>query len=132
MNWVALEVLLAVLQSAVFGGMVAVARSRYKVSAPAISGNEVFERYFRVHYNSNEQLIIFLPSLWLFSTFISLRWAAILGAIYLVGRVIYAVSYIGAPTKRSLGFNMTLFPNVVLLLGALYGVVRALLVNPGF
>ena len=129
MNWVALIVLLAVLQSAVLAGMVGWARDKYKVAAPAITGNEIFERYFRVHYNSNEQLIIFLPSLWLFATYLSPTWAAILGAMYLVGRVIYAVGYIRSPVQREIGFIISGVANAILVLGALYGVICALLIN---
>ena len=129
MNWVALIVLLAVLQSFVFGGLVGWARGKYKVPAPAITGNDIFERYFRVHYNCNEQLIIFLPSLWLFATYISATWAAILGAIYLVGRVFYAIGYVRSPLQREIGFNMSAIPNGILLLGALYGVICTLLIH---
>ncbi len=129
MHWVALIVLLAVLQSAVLAGMVGWARDKYKVAAPAITGNEIFERYFRVHYNSNEQLIIFLPSIWLFATYLSPTWAAILGAIYLVGRVIYAVGYIRSPVQREIGFIISGVANAILVLGALYGVICALLIH---
>ena len=129
MNWVAAVMLLAVLQSLVFGGLVAKARGQYKVSAPAISGNEVFERYFRVHYNTNELLLIFLPSLWLFGLYLSATWAAVLGGIYLVGRVVYAVGYISAPEKREMGFGLSAGPVVILLLGALFGVIRAIVMG---
>jgi len=127
MNWVAAVMLLAVFQSLVFSGLVAKARAQYKVPAPAISGNADFERYFRVHYNTNEQLMIFLPSLWLFGLYVSATWAAILGAIYLVGRAAYAVGYIKAAEKREFGFGLSAGPTLILLLGALYGVVRAII-----
>lgn len=126
MNWVAAVMLLAVLQSLIFGGLVSKARGQYKVPAPAMSGNEVFERYFRVHYNTNEQLLIFLPSLWLFGLYVSATWAAVLGAIYLVGRVVYAIGYINAAEKRGAGFGISAGPTVILLLGALFGVIRAI------
>lgn len=127
MNWVALVMLLAVFQSLAFGGLVGWARGKYKVPAPAITGNEVFERYFRVHYNTNELLIILLPSLWLFGLYLNAMWAAILGAVYLIGRCIYAAGYISAPAKRELGFGLSSASTVLLLLGALFGVIRALL-----
>jgi glutathione S-transferase len=129
MNWVAAVMLLAVLQSLVFGGLVAKARGQYKVPAPAISGNEVFERYFRVHYNTNELLLVFLPSLWLFGLYLSATWAAALGGIYLVGRVMYAIGYISAPEKREMGFGLSAGPTVILLLGALFGVIRAIVAS---
>ena len=127
MSWVALIALLAVLQSLAFGLMVAYARGKYQVPAPAVSGNEIFERYFRVHYNTNEQLMLFLPALWLFGLYMSTRWAAILGAVYLLGRCIYAAGYISAPRKREAGFGLSFVPTVLLLVGAAIGVVRSLM-----
>jgi len=127
MHWVALVALLAALQSFVFGGLVARARGKYQVTAPAVTGNEVFERYFRVHYNSNEQLIIFLPALWIYATYLSAIWAAGLGALYLLGRTIYAIGYVRAPGKRSIGFYISGIPNGILLFGGIAGVVRTLL-----
>ncbi len=43
------------------------ARTKYKVSAPQMTGNLEFERVLRVQQNSLEQLVLFLPGLWLFS-----------------------------------------------------------------
>jgi len=126
MNWVSLIISLAALQSVVFGGMVGWARSKYKVEAPATTGNEVFERYFRVHYNTNEQLIIFLPSIWFYGAFISSMWAARLGGTYLVGRVLYAIGYIKAPKQREFGSLLSTIPTLTLLVGAIYGAIRAI------
>src|SRR5690348_5634789 len=119
MNWVSLIMLLAALQSLVFGGLVGWARGKYKLPAPAITGNEYFERHFRVHYNTNEQLIVFLPSIWIFGSYLSPLWASILGTLYLVGRVIYAAGYVRSPKQREIGFNLSAIPNGVLLLGGL-------------
>lgn len=127
MNWVALVMLLAALQSLVFGGMVGYARGKYQVKAPAISGNEMFERYFRVHYNTNELLIVLLPALWLFGSYVSSTWGAVIGAVYVLGRCLYAAGYIKDPAKRGSGFNLSLLSVAALLFGALFGVVRALL-----
>jgi len=129
MNWVSLVMLLAVLQSVVFGGLVAWARGKYKVAAPAISGNEVFERFFRVHYNTNEQLIVFLPAIWFFASYISMKWATILGTVYLLGRVIYAVSYVRSPKQREIGFWLSAGPTYSMLLGAIYGALATILVS---
>jgi glutathione S-transferase len=126
MAMVSLIMLLAALQSFVFGGFVAWARSKYKVVAPAITGNEIFERHFRVHYNTNEQLLIFLPAVWFFGAYVSPLWASILGSLYVLGRIIYAVGYVRSPLQREVGFVMSSVPNAVLLLGAIYGAIRAI------
>ncbi len=118
---------LALLEYFVFGMMVGWARGKFKVEAPAVSGHPVFERYFRVHQNTLEQVVVFVPSAWLFATYLSPRWAAILGAVYLVGRILYLTGYVADPGKRSLGFGLSAFPTLILLVGAIYGAARALL-----
>jgi glutathione S-transferase len=127
MHPVTLIILLALLQFMAFGGMVGYARKKYGIKAPAITGNEVFERHFRVHYNTMEQLVVFIPSIWFFATYVSTFWATILGSIYLVGRVIYAFGYVSHPAKREFGSILGSVGTLVPFFGAIYGVVKALL-----
>ena len=127
MAWVALVIVLALIEYVVFLIMVGRARDRYGVVAPATTGHEIFERCFRVQQNTMEQLLLFLPSIWLFATFISPYWAAGIGAIFLIGRVLFAAGYVRDPKKRGFGFALSMLPNVALLLGALIGTIRALL-----
>ncbi len=121
MELLAVISMLALLQIIVFTMLVGRARGMYDIKAPAVSGNEMFERYYRVHYNSLEQLILFLPGLWAFGYFIGQYWAAGLGVIYLVGRVIYAVTYVRDPATRSLGTLLSMLPAWILVLGGLIG-----------
>ena len=127
MAWVLIVIVLALLQFFVFGILVGRARMRYGVPAPATTGNEQFERYFRVQMNTLEQLVMFLPAIWLFAQFISPHWAAALGAVYLIGRLIYLASYVKDPKSRSLGFALTSLPVLVMLVGVLYEAARMLL-----
>jgi glutathione S-transferase len=126
MAYVDIVTALAVLQFLVFGFKVAKARGRYGVKAPAITGNEIFERYFRVQQNTLEQLIAFLPGLYLFSHYYSPRVAAGLGLVYLIGRELYAFTYVKDPAKREIGYALTLLPIAVLILGGLFGAARQL------
>ena len=123
MHFVALVGLLALLQYLVFGTLVGRARGKYGVKAPAVTGHEVFERYFRVQQNTLELLVVFLPSLWLFASYVSAGWAALLGAVYLVGRVLYLRGYVADPSKREIGFALSFLPILVLVVGALIGVL---------
>ena len=100
MAYVDIVTALAVLQFIVFGFKVGGARGRYGVKAPAITGNEIFERHFRVQQNTLEQLIAFLPGLYLFSHYFSPLVAAALGVVYLIGREVYAATYVKDPAKR--------------------------------
>jgi glutathione S-transferase len=127
MQLVAIVILLALMEFVAFGMLVARARGMYHVKAPATSGHEMFDRYFRVHYNTMELLVVFVPSIWLFGLYVSPQWGAGLGAIYLVGRIVYIRSYVADPAKRSTGFGMSMLPTLALLVGALLGVGRTLL-----
>jgi len=125
MPYVHIVTALAVLQFVVFGFKVAAARGRYGVKAPAITGNETFERLFRIQMNTLEQLIVFLPGLYLFAAYLSPYWAAALGVVYLLGRELYAFTYVRDPAKRSLGYGVTFLPIVILVMSGLIGAVRA-------
>ena len=119
--------LLALLEYFGFSMAVGRARYRYGVKAPATAGNEDFERVYRVQMNTLELLAIFLPALWAFALFISPMWAAILGLVFIVGRLLYFTGYVKAADKRSVGFGLSMFPTLFLLIGGLFGAVRAML-----
>lgn len=126
MAWVNLVTLCALLQFLVFGGLVGWARGKYGVKAPATSGHEVFDRYFRVHYNTLELLIVFIPALWIAAQYWNPPWMAAIGAIYLLGRILYLRGYVSDPRTRSLGFGLSSFPIIVLVLFGVVGIVRAM------
>jgi len=104
------------------------ARVKYKVPVPQTSGDADFERVFRVQQNTLEQLILFLPSLWLFSLFVSPNWGAGIGGIWVIGRILYAWGYYQEAQKRTLGFGINALSLIVLLLGALVGIIRMFVV----
>ena len=129
MAYVDIVTALAVLQFFVFGFKVGGARGRYSVKAPAITGNEIFERHFRVQQNTLELLIAFVPGLYLFSRYWSPLIAAVLGVIYLIGREVYAAGYVKEPAKRSAGYGLSFLPTVILVVGGLAGAVRQLIAH---
>jgi glutathione S-transferase len=119
MSYVHLVVTLALLEFLYFGFAVGKAREKYAVAAPATTGNEMFERYFRVQMNTMEQLILFIPGILIFSRYADPRIAAALGLLFVVGRAIYFRAYTRAPGSRTVGFALSAIPNVILLVGAL-------------
>jgi uncharacterized membrane protein YecN with MAPEG domain len=123
MHLVAIVIALALLEYAWIGLRVGQARTQYGVQAPATTGHEVFERWFRVQQNTVEQLVLFLPSLWLFATYVGPRLAAVLGLVFIVGRFLYAQGYVADPAKRSQGFITGFVATALLLLGGLLGAV---------
>jgi hypothetical protein len=126
MAYVDIVTALAVLQFLVFGFKVGRARGRYGVTAPAVTGNEIFERHFRVQQNTLEQLIVFLPGLYLFSHYYSPLIAAALGVIYLIGREVYSATYVKDPKNRGLGYGLSVLPMCILVLGGLFGAIQQL------
>jgi len=126
MALVAAVISLALIEFIVFSLLVGRARMRCNVKAPAITGHPVFERYFRVQQNTLEQLIVFVPSVWFFGTYVSAIWAAGLGVVFIIGRALYLRGYVADPAKRSAGFGLSFLPNVILLIGALVGAILSL------
>ena len=125
MNYIQIIALLAVLQFFVFGILVGRARVRYGVKAPAVTGNEHFERAFRVQMNTLEQLVGFLPALLIAGQYWTQALVAGLGLVWLIGRLIYRQSYVTDPAKSQIGFLLTVIPTVILLgLGLVGAVMR--------
>ncbi|HVA82283.1 MAG TPA: MAPEG family protein [Candidatus Binataceae bacterium] len=124
MNGVAAVMGLALIEYFALGFLVGWARGKYKVAAPATTGDPIFERYFRVHQNTLESLIVFIPGLWLFATYVNTPIAVALGLIFIAARIIYAAGYIKAPEKREVGAGLTFLVNAALVLGGLAGIAR--------
>ncbi len=121
MDSTAIVTVLALIEYLVLGIRVGQARGQYGVEAPATTGHPVFERHFRVHQNTLEQLIIFIPALWLFAYYVSNRLAGLLGLVFIVGRWLYATGYVADPQQRSTGFGLSVASSSLLLLGGLLG-----------
>jgi uncharacterized MAPEG superfamily protein len=126
MPYIDIVTALALIQFMSFAAKVASARGKYGIKAPATTGNEIFERHFRVQQNTLEVLIMVIPGLYIFSRYFNPLIAAALGILYLAGRQIYATSYVKDPAKRSLGFGLTVLPLMILLAGAVIGAIRQL------
>lgn len=122
MSGVAAVMGFALIEYFVLGGLVGRARGTYNVPAPATTGDPIFERYFRVHQNTLESLIVFIPGLWLFATYLNVPIAIALGLIFIAARIIYAAGYIKAPEKRAVGAGLTFLINATLVIGGLIGI----------
>jgi glutathione S-transferase len=125
MPLVHIVVALALVQFLFFCFAVGRARGTYKVAAPATTGNEMFERYFRVQMNTLELLVVFVPSILIFGQYLGAYVAVALGVIYLVGRLIYFTSYVKDPKSRSMGYGLSVLPVMILLAGSIFGAIRA-------
>ena len=123
MNYVHIVAVLSIVQFFYFGIMVGKARGEYGVKAPATSGHEMFDRAFRVHMNTLEQLVGFLPALLIAGVYWSNFIIAAIGAVYIVGRFIYRKTYLEDPAKRGLGFLLSVAPTFILLVAAALGAI---------
>jgi uncharacterized membrane protein YecN with MAPEG domain len=127
--YVAIVTLLALLTYVWMGLQVGRARAKCGIAAPAMTGDPVLERTIRAHYNTLEWLPIFLGSLWLFAIYWSDLVAAIVGAIWIVGRILYQTGYVKDASKRELGFMIQALATAVLLFGALGRLVYVLAIT---
>lgn len=127
MEYVYLVIALALAEFVVLGAMVGKARGKYGVRAPAVSGPDEFNRVFRVHQNTMEGLIVFVPGIWIFGTTIDPLVAAGLGLVGVIGRAIYAAGYIAAADKRAVGAVICQIVNMALVIGALFGSAQIVL-----
>ena len=104
---------------------VAMARGKFKVAAPAITGPEEFNRIFRVQQNTLEQLMMHLPLLWIASFAMDDVFAAAFGAVWLFGRILYARGYYLKPKRRIKGFVIAMSVNAILMLCAIASVIAS-------
>jgi glutathione S-transferase len=127
MPWLNLTITLALLQALVFGVLVGRARGKYGVNAPATTGHEMFDRYYRVQMNTIELLLLLVPAAYLAKDLLGDCYSAIAVAVYLVGRVLYLRGYVADPSKREVGFVLSVVPVLVLIIASLWHNGRTLL-----
>ncbi|TAL36349.1 MAPEG family protein [Phenylobacterium sp.] len=127
--YVAIVTLLALLTYFWMGLQVGRARAKSGIAAPAMTGDPVLERTIRAHYNTLEWLPLFLVPLWLFAIYWSDMVAAIVGLVWIVGRVLYQLGYVADPKKREAGFMIQALAVAVLLFGSLGRLIYVLAVT---
>ena len=126
MQYVELVAVIAVFQFIFFGALTGRARVQSGLKAPAVTGHEGFERMYRVQVNTLELLIAFLPLLFLAAKYWPASLVAGLGVVYLVGRLTYWRAYVSDPSKRGIGFMMSMLPTLLLAIMALVGIILSL------
>lgn len=127
MEYVTIVVMLALLQYMYFGILVGRARSAAQIDAPAVVGDDNFERHFRAHQNTLEQLMVFVPAILACGMFVSGLYVALVGLVFIVGRAMYFNRYVNEPTKRGPGMLLTAVANLALILLAIISAVSSLI-----
>lgn len=102
------------------------ARRKYGVAAPATGGRPEFERICRVHANTMESTLVFLPALWLFAWYVDACWAGVLGGLWLAARLWYAAAYRRDAASRGRPFVTAMSVVAVLVFGAIFEIVKQL------
>lgn len=125
MEAVAVVTVLAVLQAFGFAFLVGKQRAKHGVKAPTITGDAEFERAFRIHQNTVEQLVIFIPALWIFSYYVHDLTGAGLGLVFVISRLVYRQGYLNDPASRARGFGIGALVMMVLMLGGLIGAIMS-------
>jgi glutathione S-transferase len=101
----------------------AAARGKYKVKAPSMDGPLPFQSAMRVQANTLEQLPLLLPPLWMCALFLGDKWAAAGGALWCIGRILYALAYYKDPSRRTLGFGIGMAACGLLIAGTCVGLL---------
>ena len=101
-------------------------RGRHGIRAPACSGHPEFDRAFRVQMNTLEQMAMTLPLLWIATLFpIGPAWLpALIGLLWVAGRIVYLRAYMADPEKRLIGAMLSGLLNLALLILAIAGVAK--------
>ncbi len=107
--------------------LVARARRRNKLPPPAMIGAAEVERALRAQGNTVEQVVIFLPLLWVAALYFHMiGWLVpIIGLVWCIGRVIFALGYIADAEKRHIGFVISVFANITLAILGVIGLIQA-------
>jgi glutathione S-transferase len=124
---IAIVTVLVLVQYLVFSYNVSLARIKHGVVAPATTGHPEFERAFRIHQNTLEQLVVFVPALWLFGIYVHELTGAAIGLLFPLGRYVYRQSYVSDPSRRAAGFAIGAGAIAILITGALIGTLVSLL-----
>lgn len=127
MKYTALVTIISLVVTLVLSARVGMMRGRFSIEAPSLTGSSQFERAFRIHMNTVEQLILFVPALWLSTSVLGDLLAAGIGSVWVVGRVIYADAYLRNPATRRPGMIITLMSTSLLILATLWGIFSDIL-----
>lgn len=102
-------------------------RRRHKIDSPAMTGALELELALRVQGNTVEQIVIFLPLLWVAALYFhAIGWLVpFIGSLWCVGRVLYAISYMAGPEKRHLAFGLSALSSLALAILGIIGVAQA-------
>ena len=103
------------------------ARGKHGITAQAVTGNENFERAYRVQMNSLEHIAFLLPAMWLYALTLSDLGACVGGVVWVLGRIIYALAYVKNPSSLGTGMMISFLAQIGLFLVAVYGVIKAML-----
>ncbi|MDG1417521.1 MAG: MAPEG family protein [Maricaulis sp.] len=122
-----LATLAIVLLTFIFSFRAGKSRASSGVSAPAMAGDDTFERATRVHMNTLEQMVLFVPVLWIFAMLVSDLFAGIAAVVWLVGRVMYSQAYMTDPSKRTAGFMLGILALLITFVWSIVMVVMGMM-----
>ena len=128
MLYTAVVTILAVLLFFWMGMNVGRMRGKHGIKAPAMTGHDEFERAVRVHMNTMEGAMAFLPALWIAAIWFGGWIPPLVGFVWVMGRVIYMLGYMAAPEKRETGFTIQALALVALIILAVWGIVQTFLI----
>ncbi len=105
--------------------LVARVRGREKISPPAMTGSFAVECALRVQGNTTEQVVIFLPLLWIATLYFQGWVPPLIGLVWCLARILYAVAYVREPKSRAPWFALGVFSSIALAVLSIWGLIQA-------
>lgn len=124
MEYTVIVIIAALIQYQFFGLRTGISRPKYNVPAPKTTGHEIWERIYRVHQNTMEQLVVFIPGMLAFTHYVSQTWAVVLGIGFIIFRQYYSYTYIKNPPERKFPIGFLIIN--ILVIGSLIAVILKL------
>ena len=93
-------------------------RFKNKIAVPKTAGNENFEIAQRMHLNFLENLVVFLPLLWIFS-FLgqNIFWVIAFGLAWNIGRILFSIGYSIKNNALRIAGNALALTSIILVFG---------------
>jgi glutathione S-transferase len=109
-----------------YGQSIQVTTKRIKagIEYPAITGDDQFERVFRAHYNSLENIVIAIPLILIFGFTVNMFWGAIAGFGWGIFRILYALGYSKSAKTRHPAGAISITILFLLFLGSVFGLLK--------
>ena len=105
----------------------ALLRVRHQIGEPTTTGHPQFDIAFWLQQKTGHQPIMLLLGLWLYAYYFSSLWAGIIGFLWILTRMFFAIRFINEPKSSPVGDWISRGMIVWLVVGSLVGITLSAL-----